>query len=83
VGALTEDDGRKSTIDDNYHLIGQENFNNSDYFSSTTFLHLAIFCCFYLVQDPFTDYLLCVLSNKRVAGHNEKITHENIHTGFV
>jgi len=33
-----------------------------------------------LYQDPFTDYLLCVSSDERVAGHNERITHENHHT---
>jgi len=26
------------------------------------FLYLDIFCCLYLVQDSFTDYLLCVSS---------------------
>jgi len=40
------------------------------------FLCLATFCCFYLVQDLFVDYLLCVLSDKCVAGHNERITNE-------
>jgi len=37
----------------------------------------------YLVQDSFTDYLLCVSFNERVAGHNERITAENRHTSFV
>jgi len=32
------------------------------------------------VQDSFTDYLLCVLSDECVADHNEKITHKNRHT---
>jgi len=27
------------------------------------------------VQDSFTGYLLCVLSDECVAGHNERITH--------
>jgi len=39
---------------------------------------LAIFCYLYLVQDSFTDYLLCVSSDvpsdEGVAGHNERIT---------
>jgi len=43
------------------------------------FLYLAIFCCLYLVQDPFTDYILCVSSDECVAGYNERITHENRH----
>jgi len=44
------------------------------------FLYLATFCCLYLVQDSFTDYLLRVSSDKCVAGHNERVTHENRHT---
>jgi len=44
------------------------------------FLYLEIFCCLYLMQDSFTGYLLCVLSDECVAGHNERITHENRHT---
>jgi len=43
------------------------------------FLYLAIFCCLYLVQDSFTNYLLCVSSDECVAGHNERITHKNRH----
>jgi len=38
----------------------------SNYFISITFLCLAIFCCLYLVQDSFTDYLLCVWLVKTV-----------------
>jgi len=37
----------------------------------------VILCCLYLVQDSFTDYLLCVSSNECVAGHYERITHDN------
>jgi len=44
------------------------------------FLSLAIFCCLELVQDSFTDYLLCVLLDECVAGHNKRITHENRYT---
>jgi len=44
---------------------------------------LAIFRSLYFVQDPFTDYLLCILSDERVAGHYKRITQENIHMDFV
>ena len=83
LGAPTEDDGRKIAFNDKHHLIGQYNFSNSDYFISTTFLRLTNFCCLYLVQDSFMDYLLCASPDERVAGHNERITHDNIHTNFV
>jgi len=83
LGVHNKDDGRKITVDDKYHLIGQYNFSNSDYSISTTFLCLAIFCCLYLVQDSFTDYLLCVSSNECVTGHIERTTHENRHTSSV
>jgi len=52
-------------------------------FISTMFLFLANLCCWYLVQDSFMDYLLCVLFNECVAGHNERMTHKNSHTSFV
>jgi len=49
-----------------------------------------MFCSLYLVQDSFTvvqdsftDYLLCVLSDECVTGHNERITQDNIHTNVV
>jgi len=42
------------------------------------FLCLAIFCCLYLVQDSFTDYL-CVSPDECVAGHDERLTHKNHH----
>jgi len=83
LGALNEDDGWKIAINNEHHLIGQYNFSNSNYFISTTFLCLAIFGCLHLMQDSFTAYLLCVSSNECVAGHNERITHENRHTSFV
>jgi len=83
LGVPTKDDGQKSAIDNKHHLIGQQNFSNSDYFISTTFLCLSIFCCLYLVQDSFMDYLLYVSSNERVAGHHERINHENIHINCV
>jgi len=62
-----DDDGWKITIIDKHHLIGQQNFSNSNYFIFITFLCLAIFCCLYLMQDSFTDYLLCVWSAECVA----------------
>jgi len=83
LGVHNKADGRKITINDKHHLIGQYNFSNSDFFISITFLCLAIFCCLYLVQDSFKGYLLCVLSAKCVAGHNERITHENRHLSFM
>jgi len=83
LGAPNENDGWKIAINDKHHLIGQKNFNNGNYCISTTFLCLAIFCCLYLVQDSFTDYLLCGSSDECVAGHNERITLENQHTNFV
>jgi len=47
------------------------------------FLGLAIFCRLNLIQDLFMDYLLCVSSDECVTGHNEMITHDNIHSNFV
>jgi len=84
LGAPNEDDERKIAINDKRHiLIGRYNFSNSNYFISTTFLCLAISCCLYHMQDSFTDYLLCVSSDKCVAGRSERITHKNRHTSFV
>jgi len=57
--------------------------STSNYFISTMFLYLANFCCLYLVEDSFTDYLLCVLFDECVASHNERIIHENRVTIFV
>jgi len=63
LGAHNNNDGRKITIDDKHHLIGQYNFSNSNYFISILFLCLATFCCLYLVQESFLDYLIRISSN--------------------
>jgi len=68
LGAPTaEDDGRKSAIDNKHHLIGQQKFSSSDYFSSTRFLWLAIFCCFFLCKIPSrTIYYVFCSTNVRL-----------------
>jgi len=68
LGASTEDDGRKSAIDDKDHLIGQYNISTSDYFSSTLVSVSGNLLMFLSLQDSLTDYIFIICFVQRTRG---------------
>jgi len=57
LGVHNDDDGRKITIDDKHHLIGQWNFSNSNYISFPP-------CCF--IWQFFVVCILCKTNSRTI-----------------